>query len=70
MRLDDRPGALAELAQVVAGAGGNIMHIDHARTDIDLAIDEAWVQLQVETKGSEHCRVLVERLQAGGFYVG
>ncbi|GII99238.1 threonine dehydratase [Sediminihabitans luteus] len=69
VRLDDRPGALAGLLEAIAGAGGNIMHIDHARTDIDLSIDEAWVQMQLETKGPEHCDLVVDRLRAAGYRV-
>ncbi|ROS78627.1 threonine ammonia-lyase [Cellulomonas sp. PhB143] len=69
VRLDDRPGSLAVLLEVIAGVGGNIMHIDHTRTDIDLAVDEAWVQMQLETKGPDHCDLLVDRLRAAGFLV-
>ncbi len=53
--LDDRPGALARMLEVIATTRGNIMHIDHDRTDVGLAIGEAWVRMQVETKGPEHC---------------
>lgn len=67
--LDDRPGALAELLDVIASGGGSIMHIDHDRTDIGLAIGEAWVRLQVETKGPEHRGEIVRRLTDRGFRV-
>jgi threonine dehydratase len=67
--LDDRPGALAQMLDVIAGVGGSIMHIDHDRTDVHLAIGEAWVRLQVETKGQEHCEALVARLRGAGYRV-
>lgn len=67
--LDDRPGALAELLGVIGSGGGSIMHIDHDRTETGLAIGEAWVRLQVETKGTGHCAEIVGRLQARGFRV-
>lgn len=67
--LDDRPGSLAELLDVIASGRGSIMHIDHDRTDVGLAIGEAWVRLQVETKGAEHCVELVGRLRERGFRV-
>jgi threonine dehydratase len=67
--LDDRPGALAQMLDVIAGVGGSIMHIDHDRTDVHLAIGEAWVRMQVETKGQEHCEALVARLREAGYRV-
>lgn len=67
--LDDRPGALAQMLEVIAGVGGSIMHIDHDRTDVHLAIGEAWVRMQVETKGQEHCEALVAQLRREGYRV-
>ncbi|WP_069386088.1 threonine ammonia-lyase [Cellulosimicrobium cellulans] len=67
--LDDRPGALAGLLDVVSGLRGNVMHIHHDRTDVGLAIGEAWVRMQVETKGPEHCDELLARLRAHGYRV-
>jgi threonine dehydratase len=67
--LDDRPGALARMLEVIATKRGNIMHIDHDRTDVGLAIGEAWVRMQVETKGPEHCDELVAHLRSEGYRV-
>ncbi|TFF08626.1 threonine ammonia-lyase [Cellulosimicrobium funkei] len=67
--LDDRPGALARMLEAVAARRGNIMHIDHDRTDVGLAIGEAWVRMQVETKGPEHCEELVAHLRSAGYRV-
>lgn len=67
VRLVDRPGALAGLLQDLARHGGNIMHVDHVRTGIDLAIDEVEVTMQVETKGPEHCAALLDHLRHEGY---
>lgn len=67
VRLIDRPGALAGLLQDLASSGGNIMHVDHVRTGVDLAIDEVEVTMQVETKGPEHCAALLDHLRAEGY---
>ena len=67
--LDDRPGALARMLEAIAARRGNIMHIDHDRTDVGLAIGEAWVRMQVETKGPEHCDELVAHLRSAGYRV-
>jgi threonine dehydratase len=60
--LDDRPGALAHLLGELAGLGGNIMHIDHTRTDVGLGLNDVWVPMQIEAKGPEHCDDIVSRL--------
>ncbi|MGC5166928.1 threonine ammonia-lyase [Luteimicrobium sp. DT211] len=67
--LDDRPGALAHLLGELAGLGGNIMHIDHTRTDVGLGLNDVWVPMQIETKGPEHCDALVSRLREVGYRV-
>ncbi|MCB7137112.1 threonine ammonia-lyase [Cellulosimicrobium marinum] len=67
--LDDRPGALAGMLEIISGLRGNVMHVDHDRTDVGLAIGEAWVRMQVETKGRDHCDELVARLRAAGYRV-
>lgn len=67
VRLIDRPGALAGLLQDLASSGGNVMHVDHVRTGVDLAIDEVEVTMQVETKGPEHCAALLDHLRAEGY---
>ena len=46
-----------------------LLDIDHDRTDVHLAIGEAWVRMQVETKGQEHCEALVAQLRGAGYRV-
>ncbi len=69
VRLSDRPGALAELLDVVAAARGNIVHLHHDRTDVGLGVGEAWIRMQVEAKGPDHCRQIVDRLRDRGYLV-
>lgn len=69
VRLVDRPGALAGLVDAIAGAGANIVHVEHTRTDVSLAVSEVWVNIQLETKGPEHCAAVVERLRGTGYEV-
>jgi threonine dehydratase len=67
VRIDDSPGTLAGLLAHLAAAGGNVVHVSHVRTGVDLAIDEVEIEVQVETKGPEHCTQVVEHLRAAGF---
>lgn len=67
VRLVDKPGALAQMLFDLASQDANIMHVDHVRTGVDLAIDEVEVTMQVETKGPEHCGELIEFMQSKGY---
>ena len=69
VRLTDRPGALAGLLVELAASGGNVMHLSHVRTSVDLAVDEAEIEVQVETRGPEHCAEVVARLREAGYRV-
>lgn len=67
VRIDDTPGALAALLHDLASTGGNVMHVSHVRTGVDLALDEVAIDVQVETKGSEHCAQVLTCLREAGY---
>ena len=69
VRLDDRPGTLATMLAELGAGGGNVMHVSHVRTAVDLAFDEVEIEVQVETRGPEHCQDVVRRLRASGYQV-
>lgn len=69
VRIDDEPGALAALLGELAASGGNVMHVGHVRTGVDLAIDEVEIGVQVETRGPRHCTAVLEHLRAAGYRV-
>lgn len=67
VRIDDTPGALADLLRALADTGGNVMHVSHARTVGDLQLDEVAIVVQVETKGPDHCDYVVQQLRGAGY---
>ena len=67
VNLTDRAGALAHMLLDLASQNANIMHVDHVRTGVDLAIDEVEVTMQVETKGPEHCAALIAFMKKKGY---
>jgi threonine dehydratase len=67
VRVHDTPGALAALLRELASAGANVMHVSHVRTGVDLEIDEVEIEVQVETKGPEHCARVLQHLRDQGF---
>ncbi len=67
VRLDDHPGALAQMLFDLASQNANIMHVGHVRTGVDLAIDEVEVTMQVETKGPDHCVEVLDYMRSKGY---
>ncbi|AEI11183.1 threonine ammonia-lyase [Cellulomonas gilvus] len=67
VRIADRPGALADLLRDLAATGANVMHVSHVRTQGELAVDEVAIEVQVETKGPDHCSAVMHALRAAGY---
>ena len=68
-RLPDRPGELHRLLGVIAGAGANIVGVDHQRVGVEVQLTEVDVALQVETRGREHIEELRAHLAAAGYEI-
>lgn len=69
LRLPDRPGALAALLGELSAADANVLDVRHVRTDPRLGLEEAEVELHLETKGPEHCAEVAAGLRAADYTV-
>ncbi|MHB1139550.1 MAG: pyridoxal-phosphate dependent enzyme, partial [Microthrixaceae bacterium] len=67
--MDDRPGSLARLAEVVAGRGLNIIDVEHHRTGMKLPVGGVEIVLTLETRDHEHQREVVAGLRGLGYGV-
>lgn len=67
--LKDRPGALLELASLLVEHRTNIHAIEHDRTSKDIAMNAAEVELDLETRGNDHVRALLNELEKNGYEV-
>jgi len=65
--LEDSPGSLALFATTLAGLGANIYHISHDRHCATLHLGRAEVLLELETKGPEHIREILDHLHEKGY---
>lgn len=65
--LPDRPGQLAQVSELLAQAGANVIEVLHTRHGQGLQISEVILQLSVETRGAEHRAHVIETLRAAGF---
>jgi len=67
--LKDRPGALEELVSVLSEQGTNIYAIEHDRTNRDVAMNDAEVEIDLETRGPDHADELLTALREHGYEV-
>ncbi len=69
VELEDVPGSLARLAADIAATRANIYYINHDRRSISLPLGRTEVILELETRGYEHIREVVDYLEAKGYEV-
>ena len=62
-RVIDRPGELAALMGILGDAGANIVAVEHHRLGTRLGVQEVEVALEIETRGPQHIRDVIETLR-------
>jgi threonine dehydratase len=67
VELLDQPGALHQVAGIVAESGANIVEAHHQRLFCDVPIKYAELDLVVETRNPGHAREIMAKLSAAGF---
>jgi threonine dehydratase len=67
LAIEDRPGMLAGVAEVVGQAGGNILEVSHNRMMSGISAKSATLILVVEARDSAHGAQIRDRLAAAGF---
>ena len=67
--LEDAPGSLARLAADIAATRSNIYLISHDRRSIAVPLGKTEVLLELETRGYEHIREVIEYLNGQGYEV-
>jgi threonine dehydratase len=68
-RVPDRPGGLAELLNLVAGARANLLSLEHVREAVSLSVRETGVELTLETRGADHTEQVRAALRDAGYEV-
>ncbi len=67
--LKDRPGALESFLEILADHRANILAVDHDRASRDVEMNAAEVELDIETRGTEHVEDLLAALRDAGYEV-
>jgi threonine dehydratase len=65
----DRPGALAELLQIIGQGGGNVVRVQHDRVFMHAGFWEAQVDVTLESRNAAHIEELRRDLLARGYQV-
>jgi threonine dehydratase len=69
VRIQDRPGKMAEVSRVLADKGANIRSVRHERAVDDLGVGEAYLMFRVEAAGREHADQLLSDIRDAGYDV-
>lgn len=69
VEIDDRPGVLAQVAQIIGEGRGNILEVAHQRMFPDVPAKLAELDVVIETRDRVHVRDIETRLRSAGFMV-
>jgi len=67
--LDDQPGTLARILNLIATERGNIIQINHMQGERDTPIQMARVNISLETRGWDHIGEIKKVLTDGGYEI-
>ena len=67
--LEDKPGQLLGVSQIVSECGANVVSVHHERSDANMAVTSCFLTLGLETRDFEQIAQIRERLTAAGFKI-
>ncbi len=67
IRIQDLPGTLADITEIVGNAGGNILEVSHQRMFADAPVKDADLYLTVETRDSKQSQDILSMLRDLGY---
>ena len=66
-KIDDRPGGMAQLLTAFAGAGANLIEVEHVRELLGLHVRETGVHATFEVRSPQHAEQVVDAVRGGGY---
>ena len=69
IELDDKPGQLSAVSDVIAKCGGNIISVTHERTKATNHINSCSLHVEMETRDRDHIASIKTALEEAGFPV-
>ena len=65
--LEDKPGQLSMVSDIVSGCGANVVSVHHDRSDANMAITSCFLKLGLETRDAAQIEQIKEKLTEAGF---
>ena len=65
--LDDRPGQLRQVSEIVSHCGANVVGVQHTRSDVNMPITGCYLTLELETRDQAQIDEIKTKLRAAGF---
>ncbi|MBB5633768.1 threonine dehydratase [Cryobacterium mesophilum] len=62
VKLPDRPGQLARIAELISDANANVIDVSHVRNGRGALLGEVELELSLETRGPEHVQRVLDHL--------
>ena len=68
IRIQDLPGTLSDITEIVGELGGNILEVSHQRMLSNISVKDADLYLTVETRDREQSKEILQKLQELGYH--
>ena len=65
--LDDRPGQLRQVSEIVSSCGANVVGVQHNRSDVNMPITGCYLKLELETRDQSQIDEIKTKLLEAGF---
>lgn len=69
IQLEDKPGQLRGVSEILANLGGNVVSIHHERASEDSDITDCLLRIVLETRNFEHIGQIRKALSEAGFNI-
>lgn len=69
IELTDKPGQLKGVSKIIADLGGNVVSVNHDRTDVDTDINSCFLRISMETRNHEHVEQIKNELTSHGYKI-
>lgn len=67
--LEDKPGQLVGVSEVISRCGGNVTAVHHERSDANMPISSCLLRVGMETRGFEQIEEIKSELKKAGFHI-
>ncbi len=69
VNLEDKPGQLKRVIDIVSKCGANVVSVHHDRSDANMPITSCILKLSLETRDIKQIKEIIEHLEVDGFCV-